>query len=271
MTRAGAGEAGTGTDDGNEGAAPRPSGTRLAEGTLWINECFTLASGEHMHVSVYLVEAPDGHVVVDSGSFHHRERIASRLREATGGRGVSAVILSHSDYPHSGNIDAFRREWGDIDIVASSGAPDIQGLPYARRSRLGGTLEVAGRTFEFVDPPLADRSHTSWIHDRATGGLYTADGFGCHHSPGQCGWTAADFPGGIGTEALYRYHRYALSWLRYVDPARLRSAVDEVFDRRDVAFVAPIHGSPIPATELPTYLGRFADAVRRIAAEYEPR
>lgn len=257
--------------DGRRGTARRGGVDVPGDDTAWINECFPLETGEHMHVSVYVVDAPEGHVVVDSGSFHHRERIESRLREVTGGRGVRAVVLSHSDYPHAGNIGAFRRAWGDIDIVASSGAPEIQGLPYARRSRLGGTLEVAGRTFEFIDPPLADRSHTSWIYDRETGGLYTADGFGCYHRPGQCDWTAADFSGGIGTEALCRYHRYALSWLRYVDPDRLRSAVRDVFARRDVAFVAPVHGSPVPAAELPRFLDRFSEAVRRIAEGYDPR
>lgn len=253
---------------GGGGTAGVERGAALAEGTVWVNECFPLESGEHMHVSVYVVRAPEGDVVVDSGSFHHRERIRSRLHRLTDGAGVRAVILSHSDYPHSGNIDAFRRAWGDIEIVASSGAPEIQGLPYARKSRLGEVLEVAGRAFEFIDPPLADRSHTSWIYDRASGGLYTADGFGCHHRPGQCDWTAADFPDGIGTGALHRYHRYALSWLRYVDPERLRSAVRDVFDRHDVAFVAPIHGSPVPADALPGYLERFFAAVRRIAEEH---
>lgn len=255
---------GSGGGAGEEGAIP------IGEGTLWVNECFPVEARTHMHVSVYVVRAPEGDLVVDSGSFYHRHRIEARLAEVTGGTGVGAVILSHSDYPHAGNLDAFRREWGDIEIVASSGAPEIQGLPYARQSRLGETLEVLGRPFAFVDPPLADRSHTSWIYDRETGGLFTADGFGSYHRPGQCAWTAADYPEGPGTEALYRYHRYALSWLQYVEPDRLRAAVEDVFDRHDVRFVAPIHGSPIPAGELPGYLNRFNDAVRRISSEFRP-
>lgn len=258
------------TDHGGQGVAGAQGDTWLTDDTVWINECFPVETDEHMHVSVYVVRAPEGDVVIDSGSFHHRERIRSRLDRLTGGTGIRAVVLSHSDYPHSGNIDAFRREWGDIEIVASSGAPEIQGLPYARKSRLGETLEVAGRAFEFIDPPLADRSHTSWIYDRAAGGLYTADGFGCHHRPGRCDWTAADFPDGIGTGELFRYHRYALSWLRYVDPDRLRSAVEEIFERHEVSFVAPIHGNPIPEEELPGYLDRFFEAVRRIADAYRP-
>jgi len=36
---------------------------------------------------------------------------------ATGQRGLGAIILSHADYPHAANVNAFRREWGEIDVI----------------------------------------------------------------------------------------------------------------------------------------------------------
>jgi len=263
----GGGGRGAATSPGRSGEDAGGAGIDVAPDTLWLNECFPL-DGYHMHVAVYLIRTPEGSVVIDSGSFHHRDAIRARIDEATGGRGPSAVVLSHSDYPHSGNIDAFREAWGDIEIVASSGAPDIQGLPYARKAHIGGTMEVAGRPFSFLDPPLADRSHTSWIFDRETGGLYTADGFGAYHMPGECGWTSSGYPDGVPEDPVYRFHRDALSWLRYVDPERLRSAIEEIFDEFDVRFVAPIHGPPIARPDLRRYLDRLHGAVRRISAEY---
>lgn len=253
-------------DETTPRAAPAAT-VRLGEDTEWINECFPLGR-RHMHVSVYLVGAASGNIAIDTGSFHHRESIAARLHAATEGSGLQALILSHSDYPHSGNVAAFRREWGDIEIVASSGAPEIQGLPYATKSTLGESMAVRGREFSFLNPPLADRSHTSWVYDHFSRILYTADGFGCTHEPGRCRWTSADYPDGIPGEGIHAYHRDALPWLRYVDPPKLMATLEGIFRRHEVRFVAPIHGSPIAAPDIPRYLERLGKAVARIAAEY---
>lgn len=243
-------------------------GVELSEELTWINECFPLSGGEHMHVSVYLLSGGGRHVVVDSGSFYHRDRIMGRLAEATGGRGIDAIVLSHSDYPHSGNIPAFREDWGDVEIVASSGAPDIQGLPYARKARLGDEMEVQGRTMSFVDPPLADRSHTSWIYDHGTATLFTADGFGDHHRPGACAATSRDRSGGVSEAGIRRYHGEALRWLRYVDPPKLMGRLREILSAREVRWIAPVHGSPIAGEDVGDYLDRLERAVERIAREY---
>lgn len=219
-------------------------------------------------MSVYLVRSDGHNIVIDSGSFHHRKSIETRLREATEGEGIHTLILSHTDYPHSGNVSSFRREWGDIQIVASSGAPEIQGLPYADKASIGGSMEIGGRTFSFIDPPLADRSHTSWVHDDESGILYTADGFGSHHDPGQCSFTSADFPDGIPAEIIYEYHREALPWLRYVDPDKLERKLDGIFAHHEVSWVAPIHGHPIAAADIDRYRERLVEAAARISREY---
>lgn len=244
------------------------AGLALTESVAWISEGFPLHDGRALHVSVYLLRAPEGHVLVDSGSFHHRESIRRKLDAATGGRGIRALILSHSDYPHSANIGAFRRAWGDFDIVASSGEPSVQGLPYARRSRIGQELEVAGRRFRFLDPPLADRSHTTWIYDTEDRILFAADGFGAYHRPEHVERTSRTTPGGIRGEDILDFHRDTLGWLRYVDPPRLERTLRNIFDEQPVSWVAPIHGPPIAAEDLDGYLDRLVEAVEAIADGY---
>lgn len=239
----------------------------LSEDTAWVNECYPI-DARHLHVSVFLVRAEEGNLVIDSGSFYHRASIKARIEEATQGEGIHAIILSHTDYPHSANVSAFRGEWGDIEIVASSGAPEIQGLPYATKSSIGESLTVCGREFDFLDPPLADRSHTSWIYDRSSGVLYTADGFGSHHEPGECSYTSAEVPGGIPAELIHEYHREALPWLRYVDAEKLGAKLRSIFSRFDVAMVAPVHGPPILAPDLPEYVERLIEAADRISRDY---
>ncbi len=259
-------------DAPREPAAGRDAGSpaapvSLVDGVEWIHECFPVGD-RHLHVSLYLVRTSRGNLVIDSGSFHHRASIESRLSEATAGRGIQALILSHSDYPHSGNIPAFRSEWGDFEIVASCADAGIQGLPYARRARIGETLEVLGRPFAFIDPPLADRSHTTWIYDRESRVMFVADGFGNLHAPGACDLLSSAMPEEGRSAGIADFHREALLWLRYVDPAKLDARLREMFETYPVTFVAPIHGNPIAAGDLDDYLVRLGAAVREIAAAH---
>ncbi len=243
------------------------STVKLIGDVEWINECYPTQS-LHEHVSVYLVRQGSQSIIIDSGSYYHRESIRNRITAATNRQGIGAIILSHADYPHAGNVNAFRKEWGDIEIVASSGVPELQGLPYARRSKIGASLEVLGRKFSFIDPPLADRSHTSWIFDHASGVLFTADGMGNYHKPGQCAFTYRDFPGGIPQESIYDFHRTALVWLRYVDPHKLRAKLESIYSQFDITYIAPVHGNPIAYADLNEYMDRLIIAAARITDEY---
>ena len=241
---------------------------KLTDDVTWVSVCYP-HEGVHEHVSVYLVETAGGNVLVDSGSFHHEEEIMAGIHEATGSDGVDAIVLSHSDYPHSANIDEVRATYDDVELVASSGAPELQGLSDARRCVIGEDLDVLGRTFEFIDPPLADRSHTTWIFDTESGVLFTADGFGNYHAPGECDYFSADFADSTPEEDVYEFHRDNLGWLRYVDAGKLRAAIDDIFDEFEIRAVAPIHGNPVVADDIPRYLDRLESAAARIADEYE--
>jgi flavorubredoxin len=233
----------------------------------WINQCYDHEE-RHEHVSLYLLRAPEGTVLVDSGSFYHREEITAAVDEATDGEGPDAIVLSHSDYPHAANVSPLGGDTEDVELVASSASPAQQGLPDARKCDIGGSLTIQGREFSFIDPPLADRSHTTWIYDHGDGVLFTADGFGNYHDPGQCEHLSGDFPDATPAEAVYEYHRDNLVWLRYVAPEKVERTLDDIFAEFDVRAVAPIHGNPIEAADLDGYRDRLGDAMCRIADEY---
>lgn len=238
----------------------------LTPDVTWISTCHDHGD-RHEHVSVYLLEAPEGYALVDSGSFHDREEIRRDVAAATDGAGIEAIVLSHSDYPHSANVSPLRREWDDVEVVASSGAPAAQGLPEsARKADIGGSLEVCGRTLRFLDPPLADRSHTTWILDPAGGTLFAADGMGSYHQPGECVATSAERE--IPSESVHAFHRDTLPWLRYVDPETLESVLRGIVTEAGVERVAPIHGTPVLAGDLEAYLEDLFAAAAEIAADY---
>jgi flavorubredoxin len=242
----------------------------LTDDVLWVRESFELPDGRYEHVSVYLIRTPEGEIVLDSGSFYHRQSILERLGGAIGPKGVVALVLSHSDYPHSANIRALREQWGDFEIIASCGDPPTQGLPYATRSRLGAALQVAGRNLRFLDPPLADRSHTSWIYDEPSRVMFVADGFGCYHALEEADWTSRDYPSGIPEESIRAFHEDTIVWLRYVDATVLNDTLRTLFDENSVSWVAPIHGAPIAARDLDDYLEKLERSVQKIAGDYQP-
>ncbi|WP_430505701.1 MBL fold metallo-hydrolase [Haloparvum sp. PAK95] len=240
----------------------------VTETVEWVNKCYE-HDGEHEHVSLYLVREGDDVILIDSGSFYHREGITESIEDATDGEGPDAIVLSHSDYPHAGNVTPLGAETDEVELVASSGSPGQQGLPDARKCEIGGQLEVKGRTFSFIDPPLADRSHTTWIYDHGDGVLFTADGFGNYHEPGQCDYLSSDFADATPAESIYEYHRDNLVWLRYVAPEKVQTTLDAIFDEFAVDAIAPIHGNPIEGDDVDVYRKRLFDAMSRIADEYE--
>lgn len=242
----------------------------LTDEVSWVAECYPHRDGTHEHVSVYLVEDDGRYTVVDSGSHYHREAITAQLTAAMGGGSLDAIILSHSDYPHSANIRPFQAEWGDVELVASSGAPEQQGLPPdARKSTIGERMDVSGRPYSFIDPPLADRSHTTWIFDHEDAVLFTADGFGSTHIDGDCERTSRDFEDGIAYEDIHRHHRETLVWLKYADPEKLRRRLASIVDEYEPAWVAPIHGHPIHRDEYEDYFEKLMRTAREIADGYE--
>jgi len=234
----------------------------------WISQCYTHQS-HHEHVSLYLLREDDKTILIDSGSFYHRSEIIRSVDTATGGDGPDAIVLSHSDYPHAANVSPLGGESDTVELVASSGAPSQQGLPNARKCTIGGQLEVCGRMLSFIDPPLADRSHTTWIYDHTDSVLFTADGFGNYHEPGQCEYRSTDFADMIPEDRIRGYHRDNLVWLRYVDPDKIERTLNDIFDRFEIKAIAPIHGNPIMSEDLSRYREHLYESMRRIADEYE--
>ena len=240
---------------------------QVTQNIKWVNNCYD-HEGKHEHVSLYLLHAPEGTVLIDSGSFYHREEIMATVKDATSGDGPDAIVLSHSDYPHAANVTPLGGNTDNVELVASSASPAQQGLPNARKCDIGESLMIKGRKFSFIDPPLADRSHTTWIYDHGDRVLFTADGFGNYHDPGQCEYLSNDFTDATPIQNIYEYHRDNLVWLRYVSPEKIKASIDNIFRDYDVETIAPIHGNPIGTTDIRMYRKRLDDVIKRITSEY---
>jgi flavorubredoxin len=241
---------------------------QLTDDVTWLAENYPLADDRFVHVSAYMIDAGTEWVLVDTGSFYHRDAIRESIDTVTDGRQIDVLILSHADLPHSGNLPEFRRLWSDLTLVSSSGSPEVVGLGTPDVTcEIGSRMEIAGRSLSFVDPPLADIQHTTWVYDHGSGVLFTADGFGNYHTAAQKLKTAGELDNGPSLEDVTEYNRTALRWLRFADPERLRDALDDIVERFEVAFLAPTHGNPIPGKYVERELDRLVAAAERISDE----
>jgi len=68
----------------------------------------------HMtRVNCYLVEAGEGHVLIDTGSSNRRAELRRELDGAGCKPGsLKLIVLTHGDFDHSGNAAYLRREFG---------------------------------------------------------------------------------------------------------------------------------------------------------------
>ena len=242
---------------------------RIGDEVHWLHHCHE-TEGKHLYVSAYLVAHAGGNVLVDTGSFHHTEDIVDQIDAVTDGEGLDALVLSHPDLPHSGNLSALRDEWPALELIVFSRTPPIHGFDGATSATRGDVTVLSGRRLDWIEAPLADITSTGWVYDHASGTLFTADGFGAYHRAGDCGRTSSDLGERPRFADVRSYNADVLPWLEYVVPGALRSALDALLDAYDVARVAPAHGTPLLGDDIGAYLDTFERSVRAISDAYTP-
>lgn len=239
-----------------------------------IGECVAGDNG-HEAVLVYIL-LNDGHpILIDCGSHLHRASLMTDLEELLDGKSPEYIFLTHSELPHSGNLQKIADKWPDIEVLVSNVLlPYIELAPVLPLEQItavtpGTVLDVAGRKLEFVSALLKDQPGSQWIFDPQTGTLFTGDGFGYYHPAEQCDKFSDEIEGGIQTEQFQAYHDHAFKFLRWVIPARMNADLDRMFQQRLINIIAPIHGSAI-RSDIPTHLIRVKQAIENICAEFRP-
>lgn len=238
---------------------------RLTDDITWISSCHE-EGDRHIHLSQYVIS--DGaNVLIDAGE-PDSEGMIDAIRTATDGEDVDAVLLTHGVLPHTRNVSRVHQEWNDIDVVATSrGSPERIGVDNARPRIVNSTEEIAGRTFTFLDPLLTDAVVSVWIYDHAAKVLFTAEGVGHYHSPTDCESISDEMTGGIPYEHVHTFHEDKLPYLECVDPEKLRSGFEAVFDEFDIDYIAPMHGNPVARRDLEDYLDEIIRSTEAFRVE----
>jgi len=241
--------------------ATRARGQRLDEQVEWLHRCHDEErEALHLHLSQYLLDTADGTVLVDAGGAHS-EALVDALRERIDD--LDAVLLTHAILPHTGGLATIREEWPDVTVVSTSAIPPAVGVEDAEPAFINDTAEIAGDTFTFIDPLLTDVVVSTWIYHHESGSLFTAEGVGHYHAPGECARRSVDYPDGIPEDHVHAFAADKLRFLEYVDPEKLAIAFDTLRAEYDVERFAPIHGNPVEGEDVPAYVETLVDVAGR--------
>jgi flavorubredoxin len=236
-----------------------------------IGECVAGQAG-HEAVRVYVLLNNGRPILIDCGSHLHRAALLRELDRLLNGTAPQFIFLTHSELPHSGNLQKIAEKWPKIQVLVSNVLlPYIELAPVLPLGQItavtpGAILEFAGRRLEFVDALLKDQPGSQWLYDSLTKTLFTGDGFGYYHPPDQCELFSDEVAGGIMSEQFRPYHYNAFRFLRWVIPERLNADMDTLFQQRDVQIIAPIHGNAI--RDVPLHVGRLQTAINEICTPY---
>lgn len=245
---------------------------RVTDDLYQIGEC---VAGSHGHkvVGVYVLTNEGRPILVDCGSQLHRSELMKQLDRVLERSTPEIVFLTHSELPHSGNLQAIAERWPNIRaIVSNIMLPYIELAPALPLDQItaanpGTMLEVAGRHLELVAALLRDQPGSQWIYDSKTKTLFTGDGFGYYHAADHCDLFNDELGSGIRPEQFRSYHRNAFRFLRWIVPERLNADLDKLFQVFDVRILAPIHGSAIRGN-IPVHVKRAKQAIASICADF---
>lgn len=240
----------------------------LTDDVTWVPHSHA-ENGTHVHTSMYVVDAPDGSVLVDAGAYHD-EAVRTRV-DSLAPDGISTVLLTHTSYPHTRDVPTLHES--GTRVVTAAGIPDEFGMSYGEMWKLGeataSTATVDGRRFEFVKSPLSDHVYSLWIYDHASGVLFTSEALGNYHAPD--GRTELwDEPTAIDADRIEAFCRDRLPWMQYTDPTSIRDTLESRLEPYEVTWVAPSHGNPVSGACLSSYLEAFVSAAEAQADEWTP-
>lgn len=233
----------------------------LTDGVHWISTCHDVSAG-HAHSSVYLLSG-EGTVLVDAGMAED-SGIPDEVNRLTSGDPVDAIVFTHTNLPHTGNIGAVSGE--ETRVISSTRIPAEFGN-YGEVWKIDETLDVAGRRVSFIKPPMTDHIFSLWLFDHGSRTLFMSEALGNYHQPGRCAEVWTDEETAIASEDIDAFCRERLTWLQYVIPEKLRVVLDDRIPD-EVEYLAPIHGNPVAASQLDAYLDRFMAVAAEVSADW---
>ncbi len=184
----------------------------------------------------YLVEGREKTVLIDTADPPMADVFLSRLENVTR---VDMVVSNHAEQDHSGLIPAVLERYPDAKVIVSAKAKgmlgDLLGIAAERFQVVadGETLDLGGRTLEFIYTPWVHWPETMVSYLREERILFSCDFFGSHIATNELFVTDE----GRVLEAAKRYFAEIMMPFRTIIKKNL-----EKLAPYDIEMIAPSHG-----------------------------
>jgi flavorubredoxin len=237
---------------------------RLTPDIVWMGGCLELTEPTftaHVHNACYLVLGERETILVDTGLIPNWDAVAAQLDDLLGDRPLDWIFPTHPELPHVGNLHRLLAKYPAARITGDMRDYHLFFSQYEDRlvqRAPGEELDLGGRRLIFLEALIKDLPTTMWAYESAGRVLFTADAFGYSHggldelraedpihTPGECGLYASQLPAPPTIPQTAFLTRTALTWSQYVDVAPHFAAVERLFERCPIDFIASAHGNVI--------------------------
>ncbi|HUU03174.1 MAG TPA: FprA family A-type flavoprotein [Myxococcota bacterium] len=184
----------------------------------------------------YLVEGREKTVLIDTADPPMADVFLSRLENVAR---VDMIVSSHAEQDHSGLIPAVLERYPDAKVIVSAKAKgmlgDLLGIAAERFQVVadGETLDLGGRTLEFIYTPWVHWPETMVSYLREERILFSCDFFGSHIATNELFVTDE----GRVLEAAKRYFAEIMMPFRTIIKKNL-----EKLAAYDIEMITPSHG-----------------------------
>jgi hypothetical protein len=233
---------------------------RLNDTVKWVSFSYDMGD-RRMHLSQYIIESGDQNFLIEAGAGDERD-MREAIRGETGPGGPDVLLFTSSILPHTENYKMLKSKWSEIEAMSATYSPNQVGLEGTAPKVINESKELAGEKFSYMDPLLTDNVASNWVYSHTAKTLFTSEGLGHYHERGQELLASGDFKDGIPFDMIQRFNEDKLRFLNFVDPEKLRTAFEAIFDDFEVEYIAPIHGNPVEPADIDSYIDRVIRSVK---------
>ena len=149
-----------------------------------ITSSFPIPGFGFVPINAFVIRGPEP-ILVDTGSVLESPEFLTALRSVIDPAELRWIWLTHTDYDHTGSLNALLAENPKIRLITTFLGVGIMSLttaplPMDRLHLLnpGQKLSIGGRAVVAFKPPVFDNPSTTGFYDEKSGILFSSDCFG---------------------------------------------------------------------------------------------
>ncbi len=214
------------------------------------------------HFNSFLIRGRES-ILIDTGALKEREEWQERLWSLVDPKDIHWIFLTHDDREHAGNLMYVLEKCPQAKVVmhwfsVMRLADDKMDIPLdrLRLANTGESLNLGGRDFGVLRPPLFDSPATLGLFDTQTGVYFSADCFGAP-TP-----IYVEDVGDAPKEGLQwnfqGFNRANQPWFQSVDTRKYQAELEKV-RKLDAKVLASCHTAAARGASIPWFLELMAE------------